>query len=360
MASWSDFEHELIASEGSISHMYLDTVGKVTVGVGNMIPNAATAQQLRFVLRNTRQAASPQQIRAEFDTISKQPKGKVASTYKIHTTMDLPQSEITRLMRDRIESLRRELKNPFPSFDSYPITVQFALVDMAFNLGLKGLVDKFPKFNKAVLSNDWQTAAKESNRPQLSASRNMTVKTWIEKASASTAASSAAASGGYFSHVDEKNVTLKYGENAVKLNNMAASLMRSILAASGMKGATLTSTLRTYHDQARITITQTYKSDPSKVSTWYGDEVLQACKQYLKDIDGFAKWWEAYDKKRGKVSSKHLSNKAMDVVPDGDRLKFVAKVRELVPVKGSGVSRIIPKGEMKEPVDHVEFTFEVT
>ena len=35
--------------EGNVAHMYVDTVAKVTVGIGNMLPNAASAQQLNFV-----------------------------------------------------------------------------------------------------------------------------------------------------------------------------------------------------------------------------------------------------------------------------------------------------------------------
>ncbi len=170
---------------------------------------------------------------------------------------------------------------------------------------------------------------------------------------------------GIYSHPDADKVRLDYGiqgdgNPVVLLNAKAEHLLKSILASCGMTGAKLTSTLRTYHDQARITITQTYPSDPNTVSTWYGEEVLKACKEHLNDIDGFADWWKEHDRKRGKVSSKHLSNHAMDVVPYGDRTKFVARVVELRDTPGTGVQRIIRKGEMHEPVDHVEFTFEVT
>jgi hypothetical protein len=164
----------------------------------------------------------------------------------------------------------------------------------------------------------------------------------------------------YFNHPGADKVSLSYGPNAVVLNAEAAHLMKSILAAAGMTAGNLTSTLRTYHDQARITITQTYAKNPDTVKIWYGAEVLKACKEHLKDIQGFADWWKAYDTKRGKVSSKHLTNRAMDVVPNGDRLQFVKKVKALVATAGSGVHRIIPKGELNEPVDHVEFTFDVT
>jgi len=164
----------------------------------------------------------------------------------------------------------------------------------------------------------------------------------------------------YFSHKDAGRVNLTYlKKKAVKMNITAENLLKSILASCGIMGATLNSTLRTYHDQARITIDQT---SPDRVMLWYGSVVYSAYNKYkkTKNISGFAKWWENYDTKRGKVSSKHLSNRAMDVVPAAYRTKFVSKVKSLIPVVGSGVYRIIPKGQMKEPVDHVEFTFDIT
>lgn len=168
-----------------------------------------------------------------------------------------------------------------------------------------------------------------------------------------------------FSHPNADSVTLKYtiqgdGKPVVPLNSKAAQLLKSIVASCEMSGATLTSTLRTYHDQARITITQTYKAEPRRVRTWYGQEVFAACEKYLNDIQAFADWWEKYDKRRGRVSSLHLTNRAMDVIPSGDRAKFAKKVQDMVAVRNSGVKRIIPKGVMGEPVDHVEFTFDVT
>lgn len=164
-----------------------------------------------------------------------------------------------------------------------------------------------------------------------------------------------------YSHPDAANVGVTYGSNAVRLNEKAEFLLKCILASCGMKGGTVTSSLRTYSDQARITLTQTLPNKgESTVSQWYGKIVLEACKKFKGNVAGLEEWWRDYDAKRGKVSSKHLSNRALDVVPTGDRTKFAKKVSELIPVAGSGVQRIIPKGVMDEPVDHVEFTFPVT
>ncbi len=169
---------------------------------------------------------------------------------------------------------------------------------------------------------------------------------------------------GVYSHPDAHKITLTYGIQGDgtpvrKMTAKAEYLLKSILASAGLTGAQLNSTQRTYYDQARITVTQTYPHRRSAIAQWYGQPVLDECEKRLNDIEGFAKWWEEYDKKRGRVSSKHLTNRALDVDPVGDRLKFVARVRELIPIRGTGVARIIPKGEMQEPVDHVEFTFDV-
>ena len=166
----------------------------------------------------------------------------------------------------------------------------------------------------------------------------------------------------YFYHEGHRGVTLNYvGPSARQMTSTAEQLLKCILASCDIHSANLNSTRRTYHDQARITIEQTYPQRPQAVAGWYGSTVAAAMQDYLnpKDLQGFADWWEAYDQQRGRVSSKHLSNQALDVAPAHSRAKFAAKCRELVPVAGSGVRHIIPKGVANEPVDHVEFTFKV-
>ena len=174
----------------------------------------------------------------------------------------------------------------------------------------------------------------------------------------SGASDEGASSGGTYVHPNWQSINISYGARAVKLNAKAEKLMKSVLAAAGVSGAHLTSTLRTYHDQARITKTQTLPNrGAGTVAQWYGQDVLDACRRY--SVADFAKWWEDRDKRRGRVSSRHLSGWAMDVVPNNNRASFVRKVRELVNTSGTGVRRLIAKGEMNEPVDHVEFMFEV-
>ena len=193
--TWDDFKRLLKSHEGNIPHMYLDTVGAVTVGVGNMMPTAAQAQALGFVNRSTGKAATADEIKTDFDEVTKQTKGKIASKYKVNTKLDLPDAAINALLDTRIAGFKSELKAEFPDFDQYPVRVQYALLDMAFNLGTQGVIKKFPSFTAGIKANNaegWLKAAKESNRPQVSAERNTSVKQWLEDAAAAAKAKEAA------------------------------------------------------------------------------------------------------------------------------------------------------------------------
>lgn len=64
MFNWQYFRRELKISEGSVPTMYLDTVGKVTVGVGNILPNVAAAAKLSFVVRTSKESASQDEIKS--------------------------------------------------------------------------------------------------------------------------------------------------------------------------------------------------------------------------------------------------------------------------------------------------------
>jgi GH24 family phage-related lysozyme (muramidase) len=75
--------------EGCVEHMYLDTKGFVTVGVGHLLSTLANAQSLTFIVQKDSKAATDDQIKTDYDTIKKQTKGLLASTYKKHTKLKL-------------------------------------------------------------------------------------------------------------------------------------------------------------------------------------------------------------------------------------------------------------------------------
>lgn len=168
---------ELIkAGEGSIPHMYLDTVGKVTIGVGNMLRDAKAATALPFIVAESGEAASKQAIVAEYNLVAAQEPGLVAHRYRKYTKLILEEDAINALLDKRLGQFRRTLQKDFEGFDDFPENAQLGLIDMAFNLGNQGLIAKFPSFTRAARKKDWKKCAMECRRKQIQKTRNEEVK----------------------------------------------------------------------------------------------------------------------------------------------------------------------------------------
>ncbi len=63
--------------EGRFNHLYLDTKGKVTVGIGHLVPNRnAVVTVMLYKLKNKVpfQAASLAEKQAEYDKVSQSPR----------------------------------------------------------------------------------------------------------------------------------------------------------------------------------------------------------------------------------------------------------------------------------------------
>ena len=161
--------------EGTIPHMYLDTVGKVTVGVGTMLASVDEAKSLKFTVRKTGAPATEAEIAADYAKVKAQRTGMVATTYA--TDLDLPQTEIDRVLKVRAERSANEVAARYMGWSNYPVEVKRVLIDMRYNMNAN--MDKFKSFQaeieKAAQTHagaDWKAAAEESNRPQVSDARN--------------------------------------------------------------------------------------------------------------------------------------------------------------------------------------------
>jgi GH24 family phage-related lysozyme (muramidase) len=168
---WDQVVKDLSVFEGRFSYMYLDTVGCVTVGVGKMLPDAAAARKLPFVVRATGSAATADDIASDFASVKKQTAGLLASKYKPFTKIDLPDTEIDKLLLAEAEDFDGQVRRNFSGYDDYPVDARRVILDMAFNLGMGGLL-KFKKFKAAAEAHDWATAAAECKRGGIQQSRN--------------------------------------------------------------------------------------------------------------------------------------------------------------------------------------------
>ena len=183
--NFAEVGRELIKKgEGSISHMYLDTRGFVTVGVGNMMRTAADAQAIPFVRRDNETVATAEEIAVDFNTIRSLPYGQgyAESSFKSHTALDLPEMEIDALLDRRIANFEAGLRGDFSGYDTYPDRARLGLLDMAFNLGNHGLVTKFPTFTAAARAGEWSKCAEECRRRGIGAARNEEIKQLFEGA----------------------------------------------------------------------------------------------------------------------------------------------------------------------------------
>jgi len=168
--------------EGRIPHLYLDTVGKVTVGIGHMVPNkVATVQMVKKGANNLLVVATLQEKQAEYDAVKKQSFGRShgAASFKKHTTLTMKDVDINAQRDKHVQSFYKELTGYYATsngftkaFDAMPVEVQKALFDMVFNLGITKLKNQYTKFNGFIKTEAWGDAAKQSNRMGISPVRN--------------------------------------------------------------------------------------------------------------------------------------------------------------------------------------------
>jgi GH24 family phage-related lysozyme (muramidase) len=148
--------------EGCVPWMYRDTVGKVTVGVGLMLPNVEAAQALPF-LAGARPATS-QEIAAEFTRVSAMHSGHPATYYKAPGSFELAQQTIDAKLTAVLQGFEADLRAQIPRYDTLPDSVKMALLDMIYNLGPAGLFKGFPHLMAAVETGEWTKAASNCMR----------------------------------------------------------------------------------------------------------------------------------------------------------------------------------------------------
>ena len=160
--------------EGCVPWMYLDTVGKVTVGIGLMLPSGPAADALPFVIGD--RAATTAEIAKEFARVSGMEKGRVAKFYARTGGLRLTQEAIDTKLRSTLEGFEGYLRRYLPMYDSLPDAAKVALLDMVYNLGPGRLFAEYPRLIAAIEAGDWKAAAAASARRGPSPARNLWTK----------------------------------------------------------------------------------------------------------------------------------------------------------------------------------------
>ncbi len=160
--------------EGSVPWMYLDTVGKVTVGVGSMLPDARAAGSLPFLMVD--RAATAEEIAKEFERVSAMAKGRAATFYRRSGGLILAEKAIDERLSEVLEGFEGYLRTHLGGYDGLPDGAKLALLDMVYNLGPGRFFQEYPKLLAAVAKGDWAKAAGACLRRGPGAARNVWTK----------------------------------------------------------------------------------------------------------------------------------------------------------------------------------------
>jgi GH24 family phage-related lysozyme (muramidase) len=156
--------------EGTVRWMYRDTVGKITVGVGLMLPDAAAACALAFQIGG--RAATQAEIAADYARVDAMAAGHSAAYYRVVGGLELPPAAIDSLLLKTLTGFEEQVCARMPEFATLPDAVKLVLLDMAYNLGVGGLFHEYPKMLEAIASGDWTAAAAECQRHGIGEARN--------------------------------------------------------------------------------------------------------------------------------------------------------------------------------------------
>lgn len=120
---------QLARHEGVMRKPYVDTKGNLTVGIGfnlNDSTNKRILAKLGIKQADLSKGLSDQQIKSLFD--------------------------------ESLKIAKADAMKFLPNLNSYPVQVQNAVIDMAFNLGLPKL-NKFVEFKKSLQKRDFKNAS---------------------------------------------------------------------------------------------------------------------------------------------------------------------------------------------------------
>lgn len=120
--------------EGYRPHVYIDTVGKPTVGIGLNLKRPDAPALLSSVGANY--------------------------TDVLNGKANLTDQQIKELFKMTLSIAYADAKKYIPRYDGLPKNIKLAVLDLSFNLGYPNL-SKFVKLKKAIESGDYNNAAQE-------------------------------------------------------------------------------------------------------------------------------------------------------------------------------------------------------
>lgn len=140
--------------EGVVPHLYLDSEGLPTAGVGFLIPTADDLRQYAW-------SPNVQEAQADYLLIKELPKGHTPAFYRKVCRARLSEDHMREVFDRKVAEFRRAMGAW--KLERQPVEVQVALVDIAYNIGVDGLA-RYKQLKVAIDTRDWKSAADECHR----------------------------------------------------------------------------------------------------------------------------------------------------------------------------------------------------
>lgn len=166
---------DIIAWEGVVPYMYLDTKGYVTVGAGNLLQRIDPASEGDKLAAKTHpfqnmdagRAASATEITEAYNKVKTLAAGLPATEYALRPKIALTDVYIKQLAQERYEKeFLASAKRGFPDFESYPRAARRGILDVMYNAGAS-VPTTWTKLATAVKARNWTVASTECRtKPQ--------------------------------------------------------------------------------------------------------------------------------------------------------------------------------------------------
>lgn len=166
--------------EGYVPHIYLDTEGFITTGVGALVDDEKTFMAIDWLVDGIRPATDAEKQAAynRFQDLKRQKKfgqDYGAGYYKDKSRLHVSEAYALQRMNEHVQNDLERLRNGIDGFDNLPYPLKEVLMDIRYTSG-SVTRDNWKHLRDGIDKKDLTQIFNHVNRPQVSSSRNQWAK----------------------------------------------------------------------------------------------------------------------------------------------------------------------------------------